>query len=163
MKASNPALLKQQGFINGEWTSAISNETFAVTNPSNMTHIADVPNMGPAETSAAIDAANNALPHWRALTAKERASILRNWYELLIEHQNDLAHREQLSPLMDSARLLIDGRGTISLLYVSIILVHGASAPHLGGSNYADHEKQARATLQRVVRHADRSVFVIRR
>jgi len=64
----------------------------------------------------------------------------------------DLAHREQLDPLMDSARLLIDGEGTISLLYVDTILVHGAGKPHLGGSNYADHEKQARATLQRLSR-----------
>lgn len=64
----------------------------------------------------------------------------------------DLAHSEQLSPLMDSARLLIDGKGTISLLYVETILVHGAGKPHLGGSNYADHEKQARAALQRLAR-----------
>ncbi len=64
----------------------------------------------------------------------------------------DLAHPEQLSPLMDSARLLIDGNGTISLLYVDTILVHRSGTPHLGGSNYADHEKQARETLQRLAR-----------
>lgn len=59
----------------------------------------------------------------------------------------DLAHREQLARLMDAARLLIDGAGSITLLYVDPILVHKAGSPQLGGSNYAAHEKAARAQM----------------
>lgn len=62
----------------------------------------------------------------------------------------DLAHQEQLPRLMEAARLLIDGAGSITLLYVDPILVHQASSPQIEGSYSADHAKQARAQLQRL-------------
>lgn len=88
---NNSQLFKQQAYINGKWANANSGKTFAVTNPSNLEQIAEVPDMGAAETTAAIDAANNALLAWSALTAKGRANILRRWYELMLENQDDLA------------------------------------------------------------------------
>ncbi len=63
----------------------------------------------------------------------------------------DLAHREQLTRLMAAARLLIDGAGTITLLYVDTILVHKKGTPELGGSNYAEHEKAARDQMKRLI------------
>lgn len=135
MKLTTTALFKQKGYINGEWTSAATTSTFAVTNPSTMAHIADVPDMGPAETSAAIDAADNALPSWRALTAKARAAILRNWYDLLIEHQNDLAHlmtSEQGKPLAEARGEVLYGASFIEWFAEEAKRVYGDVIPAHG-------------------------------
>lgn len=86
-----PDLLKSRGLIDGQWCNADNSEHFAVTNPANGKVIVDVPRFGKAETLRAIEAADKALPVWRAKTAKERAQILRRWYELMMAHQDDLA------------------------------------------------------------------------
>tara|TARA_R110000822_G_scaffold10717_3_gene40312 strand:+ start:498 stop:923 length:426 start_codon:yes stop_codon:yes gene_type:complete len=64
----------------------------------------------------------------------------------------DLAHQEQLTRLMEAARLLIDGAGSITLLYVDPTLAHKAGSPQLEGSYYDDHEREAHAQLQRLSR-----------
>lgn len=91
MKLNDSNLFRQQALINGEWLDANNGEVIDVTNPANGDKLGSVPKMGADETRAAIDAANRALPAWRALTAKERANILRNWFNLMMEHQDDLA------------------------------------------------------------------------
>ncbi len=101
----NVSLFRQQCFINGVWLDADSGSTFAVTNPADRTLLGSVPRMGTAETRRAIEAANAAWPSWRARTAKERAAILRRWFELLIANQEDLAKlmtAEQGKPLAES-------------------------------------------------------------
>ncbi|MDE2572915.1 MAG: NAD-dependent succinate-semialdehyde dehydrogenase, partial [bacterium] len=98
-------LLKNQGYVNGAWIPADSGATFAVYNPATGARIADVPRMGAAETRRAIAAADAALPAWRAKTAKERSNILRRWFNLLMEHQEELATlltAEQGKPLAEA-------------------------------------------------------------
>lgn len=99
------SLIKTQGYINGKWTKADNGATFAVTNPADGSHIADVADMGGAETKAAIAAAEKALPAWAAKSAKERSVILRRWYDLMLENIDELAEimtREQGKPLFES-------------------------------------------------------------
>lgn len=86
-----PDLLKSHGLIDGQWCNADNSEHFPVANPANGKVIVDVPRFGKAETLRAIEAADRALPAWRAKTAKERAQILRRWYELMMANQDDLA------------------------------------------------------------------------
>lgn len=71
MKLNDSKLFRQQALINGEWLDANNGEVIDVTNPANGDKLGSVPKMGADETRAAIDAANRALPAWRALTAKE--------------------------------------------------------------------------------------------
>ncbi|MBS0345727.1 MAG: NAD-dependent succinate-semialdehyde dehydrogenase [Proteobacteria bacterium] len=91
MKLKDISLLRQQAFINGEWADAAAGETHPVVNPSTGAEIARVPDMGADETQRAIDAAARALPAWRARSAKDRAGLLRRWYELIMANQDDLA------------------------------------------------------------------------
>ncbi|HEV3429033.1 MAG TPA: NAD-dependent succinate-semialdehyde dehydrogenase [Paraburkholderia sp.] len=101
----HPGLLRQQAYVDGQWRDADDGATLAVHNPSTGECIANVPNMGAGETRAAIDAAQRALPGWRATTAKERARLLRNWFELVMANQEQLAElmtREQGKPLAEA-------------------------------------------------------------
>ena len=96
-------LLKQQAYIAGQWIS--SDSTIEVTNPATGQVIGTVPALGAEETRTAIDAAAAAQPAWAAKTAKERAGVLRRWYELMIEHSEDLAAlmtTEQGKPLAEA-------------------------------------------------------------
>ena len=105
MQLNDPTLFRQQAFIDGRWRDASSGETLGVTNPANGQQLGSVPKMGAEETREAIDAAARALPAWRALTARERATILRRWFDLMMEHQDDLARLmtlEQGKPLAEA-------------------------------------------------------------
>ncbi|OKP01076.1 NAD-dependent succinate-semialdehyde dehydrogenase [Xenorhabdus eapokensis] len=84
-------LLRQQAYINGQWIDAENKATFAVTNPANGEVIANVSDLGAKETQSAIKAAQNALPAWRSLTAKQRSQKLRQWFHLVMENQTTLA------------------------------------------------------------------------
>ncbi|EMD5181219.1 NADP-dependent succinate-semialdehyde dehydrogenase [Klebsiella michiganensis] len=110
MQLNDPTLFRQQALINGRWRDASSKETLAVTNPANGQQLGSVPKMGGAETREAIDAAAGALPAWRALTAKERSAILRRWFELMMEHQDDLARLMTL----EQGKPLAEAKGEIS-------------------------------------------------
>jgi succinate-semialdehyde dehydrogenase/glutarate-semialdehyde dehydrogenase len=101
----DPDLIKTESFINGQWVSANNGNRFEVTNPATGEVLAEVPDMGAEETRLAIESANNAWPAWRAKAAKERASILRRWYELQVENQEQLAQlmtAEQGKPLAEA-------------------------------------------------------------
>ena len=105
LSLQDPRLFRQQAYINSEWVDADNRSTFEVTDPADGSVLGHVPNMGAAETRRAIEAANAAWPAWRALTAKERATILRRWYELMLANQEDLANlmtAEQGKPLAES-------------------------------------------------------------
>jgi len=85
---SERSLLEPRAYVNGEWLAGA--KTFAVTNPSTGEEIAQVADLTRADVAAAIDAAHAAQPAWAAKTGKERAQILRRWYELIMQHQADL-------------------------------------------------------------------------
>ena len=105
MKLSDPKLFRQQCFINGEWRDANSGNTIEVTNPANNDVIGTAPKMGGEETKEAIEAAEVAFHEWKKTTAKHRAEILRRWFELMLEHQEDLAKimtLEQGKPLAEA-------------------------------------------------------------
>ncbi len=105
MQLKDAQLFRQQAFVNGAWADADSGQTIKVTNPATGDVIGTVPKMGAAETRRAIEAADKALPAWRALTAKERSAKLRRWYELMLENQDDLARLmtiEQGKPLAEA-------------------------------------------------------------
>ena len=100
-----PTLFRQQGYVAGTWCDADQGDTISVTNPANAAVLGTVPRMGAAETRRAIEAAQAAWPAWRAKTSKERAAILRRWYELMLSNTDDLARLmtlEQGKPLAES-------------------------------------------------------------
>ncbi|MEM5404742.1 NAD-dependent succinate-semialdehyde dehydrogenase [Paraburkholderia unamae] len=107
---NDPALFKTRAYIDGEWSGGAA--TFAVLDPADNAEIASVPDFGADEAHRAIGAANAALPAWRAKTGKERAAILRRWFDLVIEHADDLAAimtAEQGKPLAEARGEVIYG------------------------------------------------------
>ncbi|HRZ24686.1 MAG TPA: NAD-dependent succinate-semialdehyde dehydrogenase [Candidatus Contendobacter sp.] len=84
-------LFRQQCYVAGCWIAADHGAASIITNPATGEALGQVPELGAAETRRAIEAAHVALPGWRALTAQARATILRRWFNLLLEHQEDLA------------------------------------------------------------------------
>jgi hypothetical protein len=85
----DPKLFREQCYIDGEWSG--NGSTLPVINPATGAQLGTVPKLGAEETRRAIDAAERAWPAWRAKTGKERAAILRKWFELMMAHQEDLA------------------------------------------------------------------------
>ncbi len=105
MKLKDSGLLREQCFIDGRWTLADSGGTLAVHNPATGKTLGVIPNMGAAEARRAIAAAAQALPSWAARTAKDRSIVLRRWFDLILQHQEDLATlmtAEQGKPLAES-------------------------------------------------------------
>ncbi|MFZ3204844.1 MAG: aldehyde dehydrogenase family protein, partial [Pseudomonas sp.] len=105
LELKDPSLLRQQAFVNGQWCEADSGARTEIFNPASGELIGSVPNMGRGETRRAIEAAQAAQPAWRALTAKERANRLRQWFELIMANQEDLARImtfEQGKPLAEA-------------------------------------------------------------
>ena len=101
----DPTLFRQQCYVDGRWLDARSGRATDVVNPADGRVIGTVPAFSAAETRAAIEAANRAFPAWRAKTAKERAQILRKWYDLMMANQEDLAivmTAEQGKPMAES-------------------------------------------------------------
>ncbi len=102
---ADPALFRQRCYINGQWQDADNGARLDVLNPATGQAIASVPLAGADETRRAIQAAEQALPAWKAKTAAERARILQRWFQLLMQHQDDLARLmtlEQGKPLAES-------------------------------------------------------------
>jgi len=105
IELADPTLLRTQAYIGGQWVQAASGASRPVHNPANGELLGTVPDLGAAETRQAIDAAAAALPAWAKKTAKERAVILRRWFDLIMSNQNDLAilmTAEQGKPLAES-------------------------------------------------------------
>jgi succinate-semialdehyde dehydrogenase/glutarate-semialdehyde dehydrogenase len=105
LNLKDPSLLKQLCYLNGRWLAADSGAVIDVTNPASGAKLGTIPRMGAVETRRAIDSANRALPAWRSRTAKERSTILRRWFDLIMSNQADLAvimTAEQGKPLAES-------------------------------------------------------------
>lgn len=105
MQLKDTKLFRQQAYIEGSWVDADNGHTLEVNNPANGNALGTVPNMGREEARRAIEAAERALPEWRALTAKARSEKLRRWYELMIENQEDLGRMmtlEQGKPVSEA-------------------------------------------------------------
>ncbi|MCP4283279.1 MAG: NADP-dependent succinate-semialdehyde dehydrogenase [Gammaproteobacteria bacterium] len=109
MNLNNPKLFRQQAYIDGNWVDADNGRSFEVNNPATGEILGNVPLMGASETCHAIEAANRAWPVWSAKTAKERALILRRWYQLMLDNQEDLA---QLMTL-EQGKSIVESRGEI--------------------------------------------------
>ncbi|HWS61460.1 MAG TPA: NADP-dependent succinate-semialdehyde dehydrogenase [Steroidobacteraceae bacterium] len=105
MKLQDPRLFREQCFIDGSWVGADGGGTLPVHNPATAATLGAVPNMGTGETRRAIAAAKAALPPWAARTAKDRAGLMRRWFDLMLANQDDLAilmTAEQGKPLAES-------------------------------------------------------------
>ena len=112
LNLNNPDLLRKQSYINGQWVDADSGNTLDVTNPATGETIATIANCGADETRRAIEAADEAWAGWRNLTVKERAKILRDWYNLIVDSADDLAKiltAEQGKPLAEARTEIIYG------------------------------------------------------
>jgi succinate-semialdehyde dehydrogenase / glutarate-semialdehyde dehydrogenase len=105
LSLNDPDLLRQQSYIDGRWCDADQGKSFPVTNPATGELLAQVPEMGATETRRAIAAAKTAWPEWRRKTAKDRAVLLRKWYDLMLANVDDLARimtGEQGKPFAES-------------------------------------------------------------
>ncbi len=110
MNLSDAPLLRELCLIDGQWVAAADGATTAVNNPATGATIAHVPRMSAVETRQAIDAANRALPAWRARTAKERSALLRKWQDLMLAHVDDLA----LIMTSEQGKPIAEARGEIA-------------------------------------------------
>jgi succinate-semialdehyde dehydrogenase/glutarate-semialdehyde dehydrogenase len=127
---ADPTLLKTGALINGEWLAG--DTQFAVTDPATGQHLANVANMGPKEAQAAIDAANAAWAGWRKTTAKQRANIMRKWYDLLMANQADLARimtAEQGKPYTESLGEIAYGASFVEWFAEEAKRVNGETLP----------------------------------
>ena len=132
MKLRDSSLFRSQCHVGGHWCDADSGEVIEVSNPSTGERLGSVPRMGAAETHRAIQAANAAWPAWRALTAKERARILRRWYELMVENQEDLAvilTSEQGKPLAEAKGEILYGASFVEWFAEEAKRVYGETIP----------------------------------
>lgn len=133
MKLDDLQLLREQAYVNGQWIDADDGTRFAVTNPADGETIAQVSSLGQVETVRAISAAQAALPAWRGKTAKERSNILREWFELIMAHQEDLARLlswEQGKPLAESRGEIAYGASFIEWFAEEAKRVYGDVIPH---------------------------------
>jgi succinate-semialdehyde dehydrogenase/glutarate-semialdehyde dehydrogenase len=132
MQISDQGLFRTQAYIDGKWCDADSGETLAVLNPANGETIAEIAKCGTAETRRAIEAAERAQVEWRKKSAKERATILRKWFELMIEHQEDLAQiltAEQGKPLAEARGEIVYGANYIEWFAEEGKRVYGDTIP----------------------------------
>ncbi|WGL17907.1 NAD-dependent succinate-semialdehyde dehydrogenase [Microbulbifer bruguierae] len=112
LNLKNPDLLRKHAYINGQWIDSDSGETLDVINPASGETVATIASCGADETRRAIEGANEAWPEWRDLTVKERAKILRDWYNLIVDNADDLAKiltAEQGKPLAEARTEILYG------------------------------------------------------
>jgi succinate-semialdehyde dehydrogenase/glutarate-semialdehyde dehydrogenase len=138
------SLFRTQGYIGGAWSVAASGSTFAVTNPATGAHLADVVDMDASDTRRAIEAANAAFPAWKKKTAKERAAVLRKWFDLILANGEDLAQlmtAEQGKPLTES-------RGEV-VYSASFVEWFAEEAKRVYGDTVPTHKPDARIVVVR--------------
>ncbi|RXG60881.1 Succinate-semialdehyde dehydrogenase, mitochondrial [Armadillidium vulgare] len=105
-----PSLIRQSAFIGGKWCSAFSNKTYSITNPSTNKVICEIPDMNEKETYTAIDVAHKAFQTWKKTTAQERSGILRKWYNLMLDHKEDISRIITL----ENGKPLVEARGEVA-------------------------------------------------
>ena len=129
---SRPDLVCEQAYVAGEWVDAKDGKTFDVTNPARGDVIAKVADLSRAEIATAIDAAEKSRHDWAALTGKARAQVLRKWFDLMMEHQEDLAiilTAEQGKPLAESRGEIGYGASFIEWFREEAKRVYGETIP----------------------------------
>jgi succinate-semialdehyde dehydrogenase/glutarate-semialdehyde dehydrogenase len=128
----DPQLFRDRAYVDGQWTEAESRRRFDVDNPADGSVLGAVPDMGGAETRRAIEAANAALPAWRALPAKERSRILRKWFDLIVANADDLAlilTTEQGKPLAEAKGEILYGASFVEWFAEEAKRVYGDVIP----------------------------------
>ena len=138
----DPSLLATRAYVAGEWIDADDGDTFAVVNPARGDEIARVPNLGRAETARAIAAANTAMKDWAARTGKERSQVMRKWFELMMDHQDDLG--KILTAEM--GKPLAEAKGEIAY-GASFIEWFGEEAKRVYGETIPGHQRDKRITV----------------
>jgi succinate-semialdehyde dehydrogenase/glutarate-semialdehyde dehydrogenase len=144
IELKDSSLLRQQCYVAGQWQDAAASSVIQVRNPANGEVIGTVPNMGQVETRQAIESAAAALPAWAKRTAKERAVILRRWYELI------LANIEDLATLMtaEQGKPLEEAKGEIGYA-ASYIEWFGEEAKRIYGDVVPSHQGDKRILVLR--------------
>jgi len=135
MDPRQSSLFRQQAFVDGSWIDAESGAVFAVRDPATGELLGHAPDMGASETRRAIAAAERALPLWRGRTAKERAQIMRRWFELILAEQETLAQiitAEQGKPLVEARGEILYGASFIDWFAEEGRRVYGDVLPIIG-------------------------------
>ena len=135
-------LFREACYVNGQWIQADSGETISVDNPATCEIIGKVPSFGAAETRRAIATANQAFPAWSKKTAKERAAVLRRWFELVMANQEDLARLMTL----EQGKPLTESRGEV-LYAASFLEWFGEEAKRVYGDTIPGHQTDKRIVV----------------
>ncbi|KRW97326.1 NAD-dependent succinate-semialdehyde dehydrogenase [Paracoccus sp. MKU1] len=144
MLLKDPALLETRAYVAGEWIDADDGKTFPVVNPARGDVIAEVADLSRAEVGRAIAAAAEAMKGWAARTAKDRAQIMRKWFDLMMENQDDLGKiltAEQGKPLPEAKGEIAYG--------ASFIEWFGEEAKRIYGETIPGHQPDKRLTVIR--------------
>jgi succinate-semialdehyde dehydrogenase/glutarate-semialdehyde dehydrogenase len=142
VQLTDPTLFRQSCYVDGGWVDAASGGTISVDNPATGEIIGTVPKFGATETRQAIEAANRAFPEWRRKTAKERAAVLRRWYELMIANQDDLARLMTI----EQGKPLVESRGEV--VYAGAFLEwFGEEAKRVYGDTIPGHQPDKRIVV----------------
>ncbi|EEW25195.1 NAD-dependent succinate-semialdehyde dehydrogenase [Rhodobacter ferrooxidans] len=138
----DPTLLATKAYVAGQWIDADDRTTFPVTNPARGDVICQVPNLGRAETARAIAAAAVAQKEWAGRTAKERANILRAWFNLMMANQDDLG----LILTAEMGKPLAEAKGEIAY-GASFIEWFAEEAKRVYGETIPGHQRDKRITV----------------
>jgi len=141
---NDPTLLATQGYLAGDWVDGEDGATFAVTNPARGDVVANVADFSRAQTAQAIAAAGKAQKEWAAMTGKERANILRRWYDLMMENADDLATiltAEQGKPLAEAKGEITYGASFIEFFAEEAKRIYGETIP--------GHQRDKRITVMK--------------
>ncbi len=144
MLLKDPSLLETRAYVAGEWIDADDGKTFSVVNPARGDIIAEVADLSRAEVKRAIAAATQAMKGWTARTAKERAQVMRKWFDLMMENQDDLGKiltAEMGKPLPEAKGEIAYG--------ASFIEWFGEEAKRIYGETIPGHLPDKRLTVIR--------------
>jgi len=139
---NDASLFRQACYVNGSWVQARSGGTIDVDNPATGAILGTVPKLGAAETREAIDGAARAFPDWRRKTAKERAVVLRRWFELMMQHQEDLARLMT----MEQGKPITESRGEVAYA-ASFLEWFGEEAKRVYGDTVPGHQADKRIVV----------------
>ena len=138
----DPRLFRESCYIDGAWVSSPTGATIHVDNPATGEILGTVPKLGAGETRAAIGAANAAFPAWAKKTGKERAAVLRRWFDLMMENQDDLARLMTL----EQGKPLAESKGEVA--YAAAFLEwFGEEAKRIYGDTIPGHQADKRIVV----------------
>ena len=138
----DPSLLVEQAYIAGEWVNAADGKTFAVTNPARGDVIANVADMTREDAKRAIEVADKTRHEWAARTGKERAAVMRKWFDLMVENADDLA----AILTAEMGKPLAEAKGEV-LYGASFIEWFGEEAKRVYGETIPGHQRDKRITV----------------